>query len=275
MSLDHLNEEGLAEVEEIQMPFSIILLLSVFLTIPYGIHFNGHFYIFELLARILFQTYETWTIVQDALFYWYFLLCFNYDIKQKERSSDSTKSRDHPINLEDYQQIIPESLVPTTEIIRDIRPQIHFLQNSHIDGIPNTSTVIGNIIHISQNFINLPVYANIPHIHDLLKVQQDKQLEEFLRGEICCQNFINQDLTFSQPSAIHVSQPKEDSILPEKNTIAVPPITTQENNSPQEQDANSPQVLPAEVLYDRSRTNNTAAPIQPVEPVVGLTPKEL
>ena len=84
------------------------------------------------------------------------------------------------------------------------------------------------------------------------KVQEDKQMEEFLRGEICCQNLINQDLTFRQPSVIYVSQPKEDSILPEKNTISVPPIATQENNPPQGQAANSPQVLPAEALYDRS-----------------------
>ena len=142
--------------------------------------------------------------------------------------------------------------MPTTEIIRDIRPQIHFLWNSHIDEIPNTSTFIGNITYISQNIINLPVYANIPCIYDLPKVQQDKQLEEFLRGEIHCQNFINHDLTFLQPSVSHASQPKEDSTLPEKNTIAVPPIATQENNLLQEQDANSPQVLSAEALYDRS-----------------------
>ena len=83
------------------------------------------------------------------------------------------------------------------------------------------------------------MYANIPRIYYPPKVQQDKQLEEFLRGEIHCQNSINQDLTFLQPSVIHASQPKEDSILPEKNTIAVPPITTQENNLSQEQDTNS------------------------------------
>ena len=87
----------------------------------------------------------------------------------------------------------------------------------------------------SQNIINLPVYANIPHIYDPPKVHQDKELKEFLRGEIHCQNFINQDLTVLQPSVIHVSQPKEDNILPERNTIAVPPIATQENNPPQEQ----------------------------------------
>ena len=94
MSPDHFNEEGLAALEEIEIPFSIIFSFSVLLTIACGIHFNEHFYIFGLLARILFQTYEIWTIFQDALFYWYFLLHFNYDIKQKERLSDSTQSRD-------------------------------------------------------------------------------------------------------------------------------------------------------------------------------------
>ena len=200
MSPDHLNEEGLAELEDIEIPFSIIHLLSILLTISYGIHVNGHF----------------WIASQDNLGC-AILLVFSfalYDIKQKERSLDSTQGRDQPIDLEAYQQILPESPTPTTEIIRDIRPQIHFQQNSHIDEIPNTSTFIGNISYISQKIINLPVYANIPHIHDLPKVQQDKQLEEFLRGEIRCQNFINQDLAFVQPSLIHTLQPKEDSILP-------------------------------------------------------------
>ena len=120
----------------------------------------------------------------------------------------------------------------------------------------------------------MPVYATIPHIYNPPKVQHDNQLEEFLRSEILCQNFINRDLTFLQPSVIHASQPTEDSISPEKNTIAVPLITPRENNLLQGQDANSLQVLPAEVLCDRNRVNNTAAPIQPVEPVVGLTPEE-
>ena len=96
------------------------------------------------------------------------------------------------------------------------------------------------------------MYAIIPCIYDPLKVQHDKQLEEFLRGEIWCQNFINQDLTFLQPSVIHASQPKEDITLPERNTKAVPSMETLENNPTQEQDTNFPQALPAEVLYDRS-----------------------
>ena len=69
MSQDHLNEEGPEELEEIEIPFSIIFLLSVLLTISYRIHFSGHFYIFGLLARILFRTYEIWAKIQDALFY--------------------------------------------------------------------------------------------------------------------------------------------------------------------------------------------------------------
>ena len=51
--MNHLNEEGPAELE-VEIPFSIIFLLSILLTISCGTHFNGHFYIFGLLARILF-----------------------------------------------------------------------------------------------------------------------------------------------------------------------------------------------------------------------------
>ena len=47
MSPDHLNEEGPAELEEIEIPFSIIFLLSILLTISYRIHVNRHFYVFD------------------------------------------------------------------------------------------------------------------------------------------------------------------------------------------------------------------------------------
>ena len=135
-------------------------------------------------------------------------------------------------------------------------------------------TFARNITHIVQDFINLPVNTSIPYIFDPPKVKQDKHFQEFLRGEIHCQNFINQDLTFLQPSLIHVTQPKEHSILPEKITTEVPPVAHQENNSNQEQKANSSPVPSVEGLYDRNRSNNRTASIQPVEPVVGLTPEE-
>ena len=168
------------------------------------------------------------------IFYWYFISYFNYDIKHKERSWDSTQSRDQPTDLETDYQILPESQSPTTEIIRSIRQQIHFQQNNHIDEIPTTSTFAGNITHISQDIINLPVYVNIPHRYEPLNIQQDKQLEEFLRGEIHCQNFINQDLTFLQTSVIHAPQPMENKTLSQGNTVEISPIEIIENNPPHE-----------------------------------------
>ena len=71
-----------------------------------------------------------------------------------------------------------------------------------------------------------------------------------------------------------MTQPKEDSILPEAITTEVPSIVPQESNSNQERNANSSPVSSVEALYDRNRGNNRTAPIQLVEPVVGLISKE-
>ena len=68
MALGHLSEEGLAELEEIEVPFSIIYSLFVTLIISYLIHFNRHFYIFGLLARLFLRMYDIWTTLQDAIF---------------------------------------------------------------------------------------------------------------------------------------------------------------------------------------------------------------
>ena len=67
-----------------------------------------------------------------------------------------------------------------------------------------------------------------------------------------------------------MTQPKEDSILPEAITIEVPSITPQESNSNQDLNANFSPVSSVETLYDRNRGNNRTAPIQQVEPVEGL-----
>ena len=68
MSPDHLNEEGPTELEEIEICFSTIFLFSILLTTSYRIHYNRHFYIFGLLARILLWTHEIWTIFQVHYF---------------------------------------------------------------------------------------------------------------------------------------------------------------------------------------------------------------
>ena len=163
--------------------------------------------------------------------------------------------------------------MPVTGVLRHIRPQINFLWNNHTDEIPSIVTFIGNITHIAQGFINLLVNTSIPYIFDPPKVQWDKCFQEFLRGEIQCQNFINQDITFLQPSALYATLPEENSI-PEAITTEVSSCTHQVSDFNQEQNSDCSPVPPVEAIYDRNRGNNKIALIQPVEPVVGLTSEE-
>ena len=152
------------------------------------------------------------------LFYWCFLLHFNYYIRPKETTLDSTKSRDQQLN----QQTLPETPAPDTEVLITVRPQINFLWHNCINEIFNIVTFTANAAHIIPTFTNLPVTVNTLHISDAPRLHRDKQLEEFLIGEIHCRNFINQDLTFLQPSTIYEATTQEDIILPEPNSTEVP-----------------------------------------------------
>ena len=163
--------------------------------------------------------------------------------------------------------------MPDTEVLIRVRPQINFLWHNCINKILNTGTFTAITTHIIPTFTSLPVTVNTLYISDAPRLHTDKQLEEFLIAEIRCHNFINQDLTFLQPSAIYETPTQEDSILQEPNHIEVPLNTSQENNQPQEEDSNPSQACHAELFYDRMRITNRPAPIQPVEPVVGLTPR--
>ena len=140
MSPDHLCEEGLAHREEIEIPFNVILFFSIPLTISYRIHLNRHFYLFGLIARILFWIYHLWSRLYHTLFYWYFLLHFSGDIRQKETTPDSTQSRDRQSD----QQTLPETLAPNTEVLITVRPQINFQQYNSINKIFNVVTDTAN-----------------------------------------------------------------------------------------------------------------------------------
>ena len=135
-------------------------------------------------------------------------------------------------------------------------------------------TFIANATHIIPIFTNLALTLSTLHISDPPRLHRDKQLDKFLIGEICCRNFMNQDLTFLQPSTIYETKTQEDRILPEPNPTEVPLNTFQETNQPQEEDNNPSQASPAKLFYERTRITNRPAPIQPVEPVVGLTTEE-
>ena len=119
------------------------------------------------------------------------------------------------------------------------------------------------------------MYINIPHLLESPKVTHNRELEEFLGGEIHCQNFINQDLTFLQPSVMQTPRPKETKNPLERNTIETLPIETSENIPIREQENDLQQPSVVDVIYDRNYSTNPATPIQPVEPVIGLTPKEI
>ena len=94
-------------------------------------------------------------------------------------------------------------------------------------------TFTANATHIIPTFPNLPVTANTLHISDAPRLHRDKQIEEFLIGEKCCHNFINQDLTFLQPSILYEATTQEDSTLPELNPTEVPLNIPQEIDQPQ------------------------------------------
>ena len=167
-----------------------------------------------IYTRTLFWTYGLWSRLQHALFYWHFFLCLNCYIRPKETSPDSTQSRDQQLN----QWRLPETSVPDTEVLITIRPQINFLWHSCINEIFNIGTFTANATHIIPTFTNLPVTVNTLHISDLPRLHRDKQLEEFLIGEKHCRNFVNQDLTFLQPSTKYETTTQEGSV-PQSQTF--------------------------------------------------------
>ena len=162
---------------------------------------------------------------------------------------------------------MPEALAPDTGLLITVRPQINFLWHNCITEIFNVVTFTANATHIIPTFPNLPVIVNTLHISDAPRLHRDKQLEKFLIGEECCHNFINQDLTFLQPSTVYKATIQGNSILPESNPTEVPLNTSQQFNQPS-------QASPAELFCDGMTTTNRPAPIQPVEPVVGLTSED-
>ena len=163
-----------------------------------------------------------------------------------------------------------------------VRSQITFFQQNHFDEICSIVTYIANATHIVPTFPHFPVTFSTLQISEAPILYQDQQLQEFLIGEECCHNFINQDLTFLLPSTVYETTELDDSISTASDSTDISVITGQENNQPQEEDSNPlPSSLTA-LLYDSTSTDNSPAPVQPVEPapiqpvvpVIGLTTEE-
>ena len=171
--------------------------------------------------------------------------------------------------------------MPDIDTFLTVRPQITFFQQNNFDEIFSVVTYIANATHIVPTFPNLPVTVITVQISEAPILYQDQLLQGFLIGEECCHNFINQDLTFLQPSTVYETTELDDSISSASDSTEVSVITVHENNQPQEEDSNSHSSL-TELSYVSIRTDNRPAPvqpvepasIQPVEPVTGLTTEE-
>ena len=143
-------------------------------------------------------------------------------------------------------------------------------------------TYVVNVIQPVPSLPNLPVTVSTLHISEAPILYWDQWLQEFLVGEECCHNFINQDLTFSQPSMVYEKTVSDDSLSTVSDSTDASVITVQENNPSQEVDSNSsPTSLT--VLSDNPLSLDNSptpvqlvepTPIQPVEPVIGLTTDE-
>ena len=64
-------------------------------------------------------------------------------------------------------------------------------------------------------------------------------MQEFLDREECCHNFINQDLTFLQPSTIYQTIDADDNQSTASDSTDASILTVIENNQPQEVDSTS------------------------------------
>ena len=212
------------------------------------------------------------------LFYWYSNLCFNHYTGQKKTALDFTESRDHSAD----QEVLPVTTVSDIDAFLTVRPQITFFQQNYFDEIYSIEAYVANATHIVPTFPNLPVTVSTLHISEAPILYWDQQLQEFLIGEECCHNFINQDLTFLQPSTVYETTELDDSISKASESTDIFVITVQENLQPQEEDSNSPSSSLTALSYDPTSTDNSPAPvqpispapIQPVEPVIGLTREE-
>ena len=120
---------------------------------------------------------------------------------------DSTQSRDHQ---EDHINL-PVTGTATVDTYVMVRSQIVLFQQNSFEEFDCVSTYIADIVYAAQNFHNSSVTVSTLHAYDTPIVYRDQQLQEFLDGEERCHNFINQDLSFLQPSAVYHMTDAEDN----------------------------------------------------------------
>ena len=197
---------------------------------------------------------------------------------QKLQISDSTQGRDH----EEDQLNLPVTAMPTTDAYLTVRPQIVFFQQNYFDELGSIFTCVANTIYMVQSFLNPSITVSTLHIYDTPLLYREQQMQEFLDGEEHCHNFINQDRTFLQLSTINQMTDADDNQSTASDSTDVSMLTVMENNQSQEVDSTpaftSVTAVPEDFVstdYDHTPIKSVEpSPIQPVEPVIGLTTEE-
>ena len=172
--------------------------------------------------------------------------------------------------------------MPIIDAFETVRPHIIFFQQNYFDELGSTPTYVANTIYPAQSFPNLSVIVSTLHIYDIPHLYQDQQLQEFLDREEHYHNFINQDLTFLQPSTVYKMTALDDSQSTASNSTDASIITVIEDNPSQEVASTSSVTSVTALSDDIVKTDHShtpiqsvePAPIQPVEPVIGHTTEE-
>ena len=171
---------------------------------------------------------------------------------------------------------LPVTAMPTIETYLTGRLQIVLFQQNYLDELDSIPTYIADTIYAAQSFQKPSVTVSNLHVYDTPILYQDQQLQELLDGEEHCHNFINQDLTFLQPSTIYQMTDADDNQFIESDSTDASVLTVIENDQSQEVDSTpaftSATVLPENLVctdYNHTPIQSVEpSPIQPVEPVI-------
>ena len=162
------------------------------------------FYLFGFITSIFYQIYQSGSDLYDMLFHWYLIFQFNCQKTQRLPSPDSAKSRCSSAKSRDHNQQCssPETKAPKLETVFTSRSQIYFQSCSIIEHFAPLRFFTQDICHILPQVSKSDVCVDIIPISEPLQLQGDTQLEEFIKSEVRCRNFINQNLSFLQPSTV-------------------------------------------------------------------------
>ena len=127
--------------------------------------------------------------------------------------------------------------MPTVDTYITVQLQIILFQQNSFDELDCVSTYIVDIIYTAQNLHNPPVTVGTLQAYDTPIVYKDQQLQDFLNGEEHCCNFINQDLSFLQPSVVYHTTDAEDNLSIASDTSDESVLTVIENDQSHDVDS--------------------------------------